>query len=281
MTEGTGPPRASGNRDLLDPVFRALADSSRRDLLDRLNDRSGQSLQQLCVGLHMARQSVSKHLGVLEGAGLVTTVRRGRQKLHYLNAIPINEIAERWINRYDRARVRALSDLKRALEEPTMERPEFVYVTYISTTPEQLWRALTEPAFTSRYWGVAFESDWRTGSTYSLRHVDSGVVLVDDGQVVLESEPYRRLSYTWNAFSAEWAAAYGIADDVRAAMATEPRSKVTFDLEPVDEFVKLTVVHDGFEPGSTVLTKVTNGWPRVLSELKTLLERSDAEAGGA
>jgi DNA-binding transcriptional ArsR family regulator/uncharacterized protein YndB with AHSA1/START domain len=268
---------ASGARDLLDPVFRALADPSRRALLDRLNEHNGQSLQELCVGLHMARQSVSKHLGILEAANLVTTVRRGRRKLHYLNAVPINEIAERWINRYDRARVRALSDLKRALEEPIMERPAFVYVTYIATTPEQLWRALTEPAFTSRYWGVAFESDWQKGSTYSLRHVDSGVVVVDDGQVVLESDPFRRLSYSWNAFTAEWAAAYGIAEDVRASLAAEPRSKVSFDLEPVDEFVKLTVVHDGFEPGSEVLAKVTNGWPRVLSELKSLLERGNGE----
>ena len=104
----------------------------------------------------MARQSVSKHLAVLEAANLVTTVRRGREKLHYLNAAPINDIAERWINRYDRDRVDALSDLKRALEEPTMEKPEFVYTTYIRTTPERLWQALTEPAFTSRYWGTSF-----------------------------------------------------------------------------------------------------------------------------
>ena len=102
----------------------------------------------------MARQSVSKHLAVLEAASLVTTVRRGREKLHYLNAAPINDIAERWINRYDqRARRRA-----RRPEERTggicMDKPEFVYTTYIRTTPEQLWQALTDPAFTRRYWGA-------------------------------------------------------------------------------------------------------------------------------
>ena len=96
----------------------------------------------------MARQSVSKHLAVLEDADLVTTVRRGREKLHYLNAAPINEIAERWINRYDQHRVDALADLKTALEETPMDKPEFVYTTYIRTTPEQLWQALTDPAFT-------------------------------------------------------------------------------------------------------------------------------------
>src|SRR4051812_7574909 len=111
----------------LDDVFRALADPSRRALLDRLNDRNGQTLRELCSGLDMARQSVSKHLAVLEAANLVTTVRRGREKLHYLNAAPINDITERWISGYEKDRVHALADLKRALEEPAMNKPSFVY----------------------------------------------------------------------------------------------------------------------------------------------------------
>src|SRR5918994_924927 len=101
----------------MDDVFKALADASRRRLLDNLNARSGQSLRELCAGLDMARQSVSKHLGVLESANLVTTVWRGREKLHYLNAAPINAIAERWIDQYHRERVHVLADLKRALEQ--------------------------------------------------------------------------------------------------------------------------------------------------------------------
>jgi DNA-binding transcriptional ArsR family regulator len=100
-----------------DAVFKALGDRSRRLLLDTLRERNGQTLTELCAGLLMARQSVSKHLAVLEAALLVTTVRRGREKLHYLNPAPINEIAERWISQYDQERVRALSDLKRALED--------------------------------------------------------------------------------------------------------------------------------------------------------------------
>ena len=99
----------------MDDVFRALSDPSRRRLLDSLNRRNGQTLRELCAGLDMARQSVSKHLAILEDANLVITVRRGREKLHYLNAAPINDIAERWINRYDQQRVAALSDLKKAL----------------------------------------------------------------------------------------------------------------------------------------------------------------------
>src|SRR5947199_10781683 len=121
-------------------VFRALSDPSRRERLDRLNDRNGQTLRELCAGLDMARQSVSKHLAVLEAANLVTTIRRGREKLHYLNAAPINEITERWITHYERDRVHALADLKRALEDTPVDqdKPAFVYTTYIRTTPERL-----------------------------------------------------------------------------------------------------------------------------------------------
>src|SRR3954452_11210722 len=111
----------------MDDVFKALADPGRRRLLDSLNARNGQTLRELCAGLDMARQSVSKHLAVLEGAGLVTTVRQGREKLHYLNAVPINAIAERWISRFDQGRVDALADLKRALEQPLMDSKTFVY----------------------------------------------------------------------------------------------------------------------------------------------------------
>src|SRR5688500_17556242 len=104
----------------MDEVFKALADASRRRLLDSLNATDGQTLGQLCAGLDMARQSVSKHLAVLEAANLITTVWRGREKLHYLNAVPINAIADRWINQYDRRRVEALADLKQALESAPM-----------------------------------------------------------------------------------------------------------------------------------------------------------------
>ena len=128
----------------MDEVFKALADPSRRKLLDSLNTKGGQTLSELCLLLDMARQSVSKHLAVLEAANLVTVVWRGREKLHYLNAAPISEISNRWINHFDRRRVSALAGLKRALEGPLMGRPEFVYVTYIRTTPERLWRALTD-----------------------------------------------------------------------------------------------------------------------------------------
>lgn len=258
----------------LDEVFKALADPSRRQLLDSLNARNGQTLRELCSGLRMARQSVSKHLAVLEAANLVTTVRRGREKLHYLNAAPINQIGERWITRYDQSRVEALADLKRALEEdPTMERPSFVYTTYIRTTPERLWQALTDPAFTKRYWGATFQSDWNEGSevTWEL----FGITIADPEQVVLASDPYRRLSYSWHTFTPELAEALEVTDEARDRIAAEARSKVTFDIEPRGDVVKLTVVHDGFEPGSLMVAMVSQGWPSILANLKTLLETGE------
>ncbi|MDT0320626.1 ArsR/SmtB family transcription factor [Streptomyces millisiae] len=258
----------------MDEVFKALADAGRRRLLDSLNTRNGQSLRELCAELDMARQSVSKHLAILESANLITTVRRGREKLHYLNAEPINAIAERWISRYDRERVRALADLKHALENTAMDSTAFVYTTYIRTTPEKLWQALTDPAFTRRYWGPEFVSDWRTGSTMTWQ--EHGARTVDPEQVVLESDPYRRLSYTWHTFTPAWARAAGVDDETLARIAAEPRSKVTFDIEPLGETVRLTVVHDGFEPGSTVREMIQHGWPALLSSLKTLLETGDA-----
>jgi len=256
----------------LDEVFRALADPNRRQLLDRLNAENGQTLRELCGGLNMARQSVSKHLAVLEAADLVVTVRRGREKLHYLNAAPINHIAERWINHYDQSRVHALSDLKHALEGTPMSKPSFVYKTYIHTTPELLWQALTDPAFTRRYWNTTLESTWEVGATITWDN--SGVIIADPEQVVLEYDPYRRLAYTWHTFTPELAEVHGFTD-LLPQLAAERRSRVAFDLEPVDAMVKLTVVHDDFDVDSTAAGMVSEGWPRVLSELKTMLETQD------
>jgi DNA-binding transcriptional ArsR family regulator/uncharacterized protein YndB with AHSA1/START domain len=257
----------------MDEVFRALADPSRRLLLDSLNDRNGQTLRELGSRLDMARQSVSKHLAVLEAANLVTTVRRGREKHHYLNAAPINEIAERWITRYDEERVHALADLKRALEDTPVEKPTFVYTTYIETTPERLWQALTEPAFTERYWAITFDSDWQPGSSMTWR--TRGLTITDPEQVVVESEPCRRLSYAWHTFTPEWAESLNLSDDARGRVAAEPRSKVTFEIEPLGDQVKLTVIHDDLAPGGMTGSLISQGWPRVVANLKTLLETGD------
>jgi DNA-binding transcriptional ArsR family regulator/uncharacterized protein YndB with AHSA1/START domain len=257
----------------IDEVFRALADPSRRMLLDTLNERNGQSLRELCAGLSMARQSVSKHLALLEDANLITTVWRGREKLHYLNAEPINAIADRWINQYDRARVQTLADLKTVLEtEPMSGSPEFVYTTYINTTPERLWQAITDPAFSSRYMGHAMVSDFQKGSTYTW--AERGLEINHEDQVILESDPYRRLAFTFHTFVPELTT-LGLDEDVIAKAAAERRSKVSFDIETVgDDRVKLTVVHDDFPPESTVRGLISGGWPWKLADLKTKLEES-------
>lgn len=268
----------------MDEVFKALADVSRRGLLDSLNARNGQSLRELCASLDMARQSVSKHLAVLEAANLVTTVRRGREKLHYLNVAPINAITERWINQYDRERVRALADLATALESESMSNPHFIYTTYINTTPQRLWQALIDPAFTRRYWaGVALESDWQVGSPVKMQNSpEEG--FKDLGQVVLEAEPYRRLSYSWHGFQPAHATYFGWSDAEYAEYAKERRSKVTFDIEPGGagvRAVRLTVTHDDFDPDSKMYQAISGrldgsgGWPELLANLKTLLETGE------
>ena len=258
----------------MDDAFRALADPSRRRLLDSLNEHNGQTLRELGSGLDMARQSVSKHLRVLEAANLITTVRRGREKHHYLNAAPINDITERWITRYDRDRVHALADLKHALEDVAVEKPSFVYTTYIRTTPERLWQALTEPAFTERYWSITFDSDWTTGSpmTWHTR----GQAISDPEQVVVESDPFRRLAYKWHTITPEWAASLDLTDEARDRLAGEPRSQVTFEIESLGDQVKLTVIHDGLLDGGLTGSLISEGWPRVVANLKTLLETGDA-----
>lgn len=256
----------------MDDVFRALADPNRRVLLDSLNECNGQTLRDLCAGLSMARQSVSKHLAMLEAANLITTAWRGREKLHYLNAEPINAIADRWINQYHRARVQALADLKTALESQPMSTSEFVYVTYIRTTPERLWQALTDPTFSTLYMGHAIVSDWEEGSTYIW--ADRQLEIAHPDQVILEADPYRRLAFTFHSFVPELTE-LGLEEEIIAKAAGERRSKVTIDIELVDDGqVKLTVVHDDFPPESTVRELISGGWPWKLANLKSELEAS-------
>ena len=155
----------------------------------------------------------------------------------------------------------------------------FIYTIYIQATAEQVWRGLTEPDFTKRYWRhqlagpKTFRSDWKQGSTWTLVHEEVGLVVNDPEQVILESNPYCRLAYTWHTFTPEWAAKVGLDEATADAWRAGPRSKVAYDIEDVGHGVaKLTIVHDGFARGSPVLEGISEGWPAVLSSLKTLLE---------
>jgi uncharacterized protein YndB with AHSA1/START domain len=159
----------------------------------------------------------------------------------------------------------------------------FTYTTYIRATTPQVWQGLTDPAYMRRYWRhqsageKTFRSDWTKGSNYEMAHEEVGLVVRDPEQVILEADPYRRLAYTWHTFTPEWAAAAGMDDATADAWRAEPRSKVTFGIEDIGHgVVKLTVVHDGFEPGSQVLQGVSEGWPAVMASLKTLLETGSA-----
>ena len=239
-----------------DAVFKALADPTRRALLDRLRGRNGQTLGELCEPLAMARQSATQHLDVLEAANLITTVRRGREKLHYLNPVPLGDIAERWIEKFERPRLSALSAIRHRAEEDTMaDRPSYVYVTYIESSPERVWEALTDPDLTAQYWGHGNVSDWQTGSPWEHRRVD-GSGIADVVGTVLESVPPRRLRMTF---------------DAPGEAPPEGPSTVTFDIEPYHEIVRLTVTHENLAD-SDALEAVSAGWPAVCANLKSLLE---------
>jgi uncharacterized protein YndB with AHSA1/START domain/DNA-binding transcriptional ArsR family regulator len=238
-----------------DRVFKALADPTRRYLLDRLYEHNGQTLGELCESVQMARQSVTQHLEVLEAANLVSTVRRGREKLHFLNAVPIHEIQERWIYKFEGPRLRALSAVKRRAEEPEMaDKPSFVYVTYIHSSPERVWHALTDAELTAEYWGHSNVSDWQVGSTWEHRRAD-GSGIADVIGTVLEAEPPRRLVVTFDS-----------PDDPH-----DPPTRVTFEIEPYEDIVRLTVTHEDI-PDEANYKAVSLGWPAVMANLKSLLE---------
>lgn len=253
----------------VDGVFKALADPTRRLLLDRLREQDGQTLGELCARVEMARQSVTQHLDVLRRAGLVSVVRRGRERLHYLNPVPIHEIEERWISGFDRPRLHAISAIRNQAEEyamsdsgasaPSGSVPGYVYVTYIRASAEQVWRALTDADLTARYWGHANVSDWQPGSGWEHRRAD-GSGAVDVVGRVLAAEPPTRLVITFE-------------DRPDAAAPREP-SVVTFLVEPHQDIVRLTVTHENL-PNEEMLHGISRGWPAVLANLKSLLETGD------
>jgi uncharacterized protein YndB with AHSA1/START domain/DNA-binding transcriptional ArsR family regulator len=242
-----------------DAVFKALADSSRRTLLDALFQDDGQTLGALVRRLALTRFGVMKHLRVLEEAGLVVTRRRGREKLHYLNPVPIRLIHDRWIDKYTLPWAAMLSGLKDDLEA----QMEKVFEIYIKTTPDRLWQAIVDPEMRAKYtFGVGAYSDWTVGSSYASR-TGSATVAPDmpiaEGENI-EVDPPRRLV---QSFRALWS------EDVKA----EGTSRVTWDIEPVGDSCRLTVTHDQLREMAN--GELYGGWPMILSGLKTLLETGD------
>ncbi len=236
----------------MDPVFRALADPTRRALLDELFARDGQTLVSLTARHDMTRIAVAKHLKILEDAGLVVSRKRGREKLHYLNPVPIRLVHDRWVSKYTESWASGLTGLKHELED----RMEKVFEIYIRTTPEDLWEAITDPAIRQKYhFGAAVESDWAVGSSYKLVHPGTDRSLIEGENLVVERP--RRLVQTMHA---RWGA-----DAER-----EGTSRVTWEIEPVGDSCRLTVIHDELRDGAS--EQVYGGWPMILSGLKTWLE---------
>ena len=237
----------------MDEVFRALADPSRRILLDELFKQDGQSLSALGKRLPMSRIGVMKHLRLLEDAHLVTTRRRGREKLHFLNPVPIQLVHDRWVSKYTEPWAASLIGLKQEIEAPSMEK---VFEIYIKTTPERLWQAITDSEMRRKYsFGVGIVSDWTEGSTYRAGHAAAGVP-ISEGEN-LEVDPPHRLVQSMTALWGE---------DVKS----EGTSRVTWEIEQVEDSCRLVVTHDQLPEGAN--EQLYGGWPMILSGLKTLLE---------
>jgi uncharacterized protein YndB with AHSA1/START domain len=239
----------------MDAVFRALADSTRRSLLDELFKQDGQSLSALEQRLPMTRFGVMKHLRVLEDAHLVTTKKHGREKLHFLNPVPIRLVHDRWVSKYSEPWAATLSGLKQRMES-TMEH---IFEIYIKTSPERLWEAITDSEQRQKYnFGVGVNSDWTPGSHYEGIHPMAPGALLEGEN--LEVDPPHRLV---QSFKALWS------DEIES----EGPSRVTWEIEPVGDSCRLTVTHDQLREGAN--SELYGGWPMILSGLKTLLETGE------
>jgi uncharacterized protein YndB with AHSA1/START domain len=240
----------------VDEVFKALADPTRRGLLDALFNRDGQTLGELEEHFSMTRFGVMKHLKQLEDAGLVVSRRQGRQKLHFLNPIPIRLVHDRWVSKYAEPWAAGLTALKTRLES----QMEKVFEIYIRTTPERLWDAITDGEIRSKYqFGNRINSDWTVGSRFEMTNPNAQGVVLGEGEN-LEIDPPRRLVQTMRAL---WG------DDVKA----EGTSRVTWEIEAVGDACRLTVTHDQLRDGAN--SELYGGWPMILSGLKTWLETGE------
>jgi uncharacterized protein YndB with AHSA1/START domain len=240
----------------MDEVFKALADPTRRSLLDELFREDGQTLTALQGRFQMTRFGVMKHLKQLEEAGLIVAKRHGREKLHFLNPVPIRLVHDRWVSKYAEPFAAALSGLKTRLEEKTMEK---VFEIYIKTTPERLWKAITDPEMRSKYnFGATVVSDFTPGSRFEQRH-PNGSDMLGEGEN-LEVDPPRRLVQSMRALWGE---------DVKS----EGTSRITWEIEPVGDSCRLVVTHDQLREGAN--DQLYGGWPMILSGLKTLLETGE------
>ncbi|MEP6763066.1 MAG: metalloregulator ArsR/SmtB family transcription factor [Gemmatimonadaceae bacterium] len=235
----------------MNEVFRALADPTRRGLLDELLRQDGQTLSELSNRLTMTRFGVMKHLRILEDAGLVVTRKEGREKLHFISAVPIQQLPEHWIDKY---RGQSVS---KSLDRSTEKSYEY----YIKTTPERLWGAIIGQEQRWKYsFGVQVHTDWQVGSRYVGLPMSHPELRIFEGEN-LEVEPGVRLVQSYRAL---WS------DEVKAL----GTSRVSWLIDRIEDTCRLTLLHDQLpqHPNSVVLY---GGWPMLLSGLKTLLETGE------
>jgi uncharacterized protein YndB with AHSA1/START domain/biotin operon repressor len=245
----------------MDLIFKALADDTRRMLLDRLRERDGQTLTELESRTGMTRFGVMKHLNQLESAGLIVTRRAGRFKHHHLNAAPLQQVVDRWIEPLtQQPMARALLDLKAELEGVASMshdlKPDFVLETFIRTTPEKLWAALTEGELTKRYHFAAatLRGETKPGAAYAYITPDGGTMLSGE---IISADPPKRLEMT---FVPGW-------------MPDAKASRCVYEIEAAGSVVKLTVLHYGIPPEQA---GVREGWAKVAASLKSFLETGEA-----
>jgi uncharacterized protein YndB with AHSA1/START domain len=202
-----------------------------------------------------------KHLRLLEAAGLVTTRRDGRRKLHFLNPVPIQLIADRWISRYAQPWTAALVDLKNHLEAAgPMSSPTHVYELYIRTTPERLWQAITDPEVTRRWFhDTRVASGWQPGDPITYTSPDGSLVI--DGQIV-EAQAPRRMVHTFH-----------FAQDPE--LVADRPSRCTWEISAMGEACLLRLTHDDFDGETSTYRSISTGWSPILSGLKTLLETGE------
>lgn len=248
-------------------IFKALADPNRRKLLDLLHASNGRTLNDLCAPLDMSRFGVMKHLNILKEAGLITTRKAGREKFHYLNAVPIRQIYERWVSKYAEPWVIGLTSLQNELEVETNmgNKPCHVNRIAIKATPELVWQALTDPDKTSKFWfNCAIRSTWEIDAPFELWN---GEEQKAEG-IILDMDPPKRLMMSWRFI-------------LFPGTESDAPSRITWEISPHAELhgvTLVTVIHDEFEQAISTAKILENGLPIVLSGMKTLLETGETLA---
>lgn len=244
----------------MDEVFGAIDDPSRRLLLDALFEQDGQTLSELCAHLPMmTRQGVMNHLGILEGAGLITTARSGRSKHHYLNPMPIRLIHDRWISRFARDRVERITAIKDAVEArgAAMETPTHVYKTYIRGHISEVWEAITNPEMTEQYFfATRVQSDWAPGAEMTYSYRDG--TLASTGHII-SIDPPKRLEFTFHAL---W----------DPELEAEGPCREVWTLTDLEDMVELAIELFDLTVDSKRYRDFTEGFPYIVAGLKSLVE---------